>query len=263
MKITVTGRENSPRPAYLIAVRFSYRSSPSIPLTETHQAATFRSPRPYHANHNNSLPISRTPSRREQTTPVRKPRRIPTPLRARMTGMLDIERVYNRRGDRTFAGGRCVVCEEPLEHTLRGERFLQLTCSHVSHEACFYEFIRDIDSQQCPECRAPLGLDPGRGGNIVNLGKKPGPVFTYYATISDAKQKSLAKLSGPTKLLPNTTHSSSISTLNHPLLRSHGILDHQNMVLTLPHQSLNMDMHNLTHGIRAMAPPGLSQRLPL
>ena len=87
-----------------------------------------------------------------------------------MTGMLDIDRSYNRRGDRTFAGGRCAVCEEPLEHTLRGERFLQLTCSHVSHEACFYQFIGDVDSQHCPECGASLGLDPGRGGNVVSLG---------------------------------------------------------------------------------------------
>ena len=63
------------------------------------------------------------------------------------------------------------MCEEPLEHTLRGERILQLSCAHVSHEACFYEFIRESDSQTCPNCGAPLGLDSSRGGNVLDIGK--------------------------------------------------------------------------------------------
>lgn len=84
--------------------------------------------------------------------------------------MLDIERSRTRR-ERTFIGSECAVCEEPLEHTLRGERILQLSCGHVSHEACFYEYIREFDSQHCPTCNATLGLDTSRGGNVLDLGE--------------------------------------------------------------------------------------------
>jgi hypothetical protein len=87
-----------------------------------------------------------------------------------MAGMLDTERSRSRR-ERTFVGSECAVCEEPLEHTLRGERVLQFSCGHVSHEACFYEYIRESDSQYCPTCDAPLGLDTSRGGNVLDLGK--------------------------------------------------------------------------------------------
>lgn len=87
-----------------------------------------------------------------------------------MAGMLDMDRARNRR-DRTFIGNQCAVCEEPLEHTLRGERVLQFSCGHVSHEACFYEYIKEVDSQTCPECNAPLGLDSSRGGNVLDIGK--------------------------------------------------------------------------------------------
>lgn len=93
---------------------------------------------------------------------VRKP---PT----NMAGMLDMDRARSRR-DRTFIGNQCAVCDEPLEHTLRGERVLQFSCSHVSHEACFYEYIKEFESQYCPECNAPLGLDSSRGGNVLDLG---------------------------------------------------------------------------------------------
>ena len=86
-----------------------------------------------------------------------------------MAGMLDAERSRTRR-ERTFIGTECAVCEEPLEHTLRGERVLQFSCGHVSHEACFYEFIKESDSQFCPTCNAPLGLDSNRGGNVLDLG---------------------------------------------------------------------------------------------
>lgn len=86
-----------------------------------------------------------------------------------MTGMLDIDRARSRR-DRTFAGSKCIICDEPLEHTLRGERILQLACSHVSHEACFYEYIRSSDNQRCPGCDAALGLDSSRGGNVLDIG---------------------------------------------------------------------------------------------
>ena len=75
------------------------------------------------------------------------------------------------RRERTFVGSECAVCEEPLEHTLRGERILQFSCSHVSHEACFYEFIKEIESQYCPTCNAPLHLDTSRGGNVLDIGE--------------------------------------------------------------------------------------------
>lgn len=70
------------------------------------------------------------------------------------------------RRERTFIGSACAACEEPLEHTLRGERILQLSCGHVSHEACFYEYIKEFEAQNCPTCDAPLGLDTSRGGGI-------------------------------------------------------------------------------------------------
>ncbi|KAF2235771.1 von Willebrand and RING finger domain-containing protein [Viridothelium virens] len=87
-----------------------------------------------------------------------------------MAGVLDLERSRTRR-DRTFIGAECAVCEEPLEHTLRGERILQFSCQHVSHEACFYEYLREYDAQACPTCEAPLGLDSSRGGNVLDLSK--------------------------------------------------------------------------------------------
>ncbi|KAF1961692.1 von Willebrand and RING finger domain-containing protein [Byssothecium circinans] len=87
-----------------------------------------------------------------------------------MAGVLDIERSRTRR-ERTYIGSECTVCEESLEYTLRGERILQLSCGHVSHEACFYEYIREFESQHCPTCNAALGLDTSRGGNVLDLEK--------------------------------------------------------------------------------------------
>ncbi|KAI1484996.1 Pleckstrin homology domain-containing protein [Biscogniauxia mediterranea] len=87
-----------------------------------------------------------------------------------MSGMMNSDRSRNRR-ERTFVGSECAVCEEPLEHTLRGERILQFSCSHVSHEACFYEFIREFESQYCPSCNSPLHLDTSRGGNVLDIEK--------------------------------------------------------------------------------------------
>ena len=86
-----------------------------------------------------------------------------------MAAVLDIERSRTRR-ERTYIGSDCAVCEEALEHTLRGERILQLSCGHVSHEACFYEYIREFEGQYCPTCDAPLGLDTSRGGNVLDIG---------------------------------------------------------------------------------------------
>ena len=87
-----------------------------------------------------------------------------------MTAITDSDRSRSRR-ERTFIGSECAACEEPLEHTLRGERVLQFSCGHVSHEACFYEYIREADSQYCPTCEAPLGLDTTRGGSILDIGR--------------------------------------------------------------------------------------------
>ena len=80
------------------------------------------------------------------------------------------------RRERTFVGSECAVCEEPLEHTLRGERVLQFSCQHVSHEACFYEFIREFEGQYCPTCDSPLHLDTSRGGNVIDIGSSPGAI---------------------------------------------------------------------------------------
>ncbi|KAL2820830.1 Pleckstrin homology domain-containing protein [Aspergillus cavernicola] len=87
-----------------------------------------------------------------------------------MAGLMDIDRSRTRR-ERTFVGSDCAVCEEPLEHTLRGERVLQFSCAHVAHEACFYEYLREIEGQYCPTCDAPLGLDSTRGGNVLDIEK--------------------------------------------------------------------------------------------
>lgn len=77
------------------------------------------------------------------------------------------------RRERTFIGTNCAACEEPLEHMLRGERILQLSCGHVAHEACFYEYIKEFEAETCPDCQKPLGIDTTRGGNIdfENLNK--------------------------------------------------------------------------------------------
>lgn len=91
-------------------------------------------------------------------------------IRTSTTMTTNADRRGNRR-ERTFVGSECAVCEEPLEHTLRGERILQFSCSHVSHEACFYEFIREFESQYCPTCNAPLHLDTSRGGNVLDIGE--------------------------------------------------------------------------------------------
>ncbi|KKA28651.1 hypothetical protein TD95_001888 [Thielaviopsis punctulata] len=76
------------------------------------------------------------------------------------------------RRERTFVGSECSVCEEPLEHTLRGERILQFSCGHVAHEACFYELIKEFESQYCPSCEAPLHLDTSRGGNVIDIARE-------------------------------------------------------------------------------------------
>lgn len=116
---------------------------------------------------------------KNQSLDERKPSKIQPeqhPTVARLKGqrnsMLAAKGRESRR-ERTFIGSQCAACEEPLEHTLRGERILQLSCGHVAHEACFYEYIKEFEAQSCPTCDAPLGLDPSRGAGIdfENLNK--------------------------------------------------------------------------------------------
>ncbi|KAI2613288.1 Pleckstrin homology domain-containing protein [Hypoxylon sp. NC1633] len=99
---------------------------------------------------------------------------------------MNFERSRTRR-ERTFVGSECAVCEEPLEHTLRGERILQFSCQHVSHEACFYEFIREFESQYCPTCNAPLHLDTSRGGNVLDIEK----ITSMVRSVSTSDNRSL------------------------------------------------------------------------
>ncbi|KAI1781426.1 Pleckstrin homology domain-containing protein [Hypoxylon cercidicola] len=110
-----------------------------------------------------------------------------------MSGMLS-DRNRTRR-ERTFVGSECAVCEEPLEHTLRGERILQFSCTHVSHEACFYEFIREFESQYCPTCNAPLHLDTSRGGNVLDIEKITNMVRS--ASASDSRSLTTQTPSNP------------------------------------------------------------------
>ena len=127
-----------------------------------------------HSDTLQSLGLSRQPSSVDSSHPRNGSSKGSNDLRRRagggMAGMLDTDRSRTRR-ERTFVGSECAVCEEPLEHTLRGERILQFSCGHVSHEACFYEYIKEFESQYCPTCNAPLGLDTSRGGNVLDIGK--------------------------------------------------------------------------------------------
>ena len=86
-----------------------------------------------------------------------------------MASVLDFDHSRNRK-DRTYIGGECAVCEEQLELMLRGERILQLSCGHIAHEACFYEYLKEFDQHSCPICNAPLALDGSRGGPSANIG---------------------------------------------------------------------------------------------
>ncbi|RKF61371.1 putative vwa-like protein [Erysiphe neolycopersici] len=106
---------------------------------------------------------------------------------------MDSDRSRTRR-ERTFVGSECAVCEEPLEHTLRGERVLQFSCGHVSHEACFYEHIKEFESQYCPSCNAPLGLDTSRGGNVLDIEK----LSNIVRSVSASEQQKLSQSSANT-----------------------------------------------------------------
>lgn len=105
-----------------------------------------------------------------------------------MAGLMDGDRSRSRR-ERTFIGSECAVCEEPLEHTLRGERVLQFSCGHVAHEACFYEYIREFEGQYCPTCNAPLGLDTSRGGNVLDIGGSQFHLVVGWCAVLTARRR--------------------------------------------------------------------------
>ncbi|EJT82047.1 von Willebrand RING finger domain-containing protein [Gaeumannomyces tritici R3-111a-1] len=105
----------------------------------------------------------------------------------RSNSVMSSERARTRR-ERTFVGAECAVCEEPLEHTLRGERILQFSCTHVSHEACFYEYIKEIESQYCPRCDAPLHLDTSRAGNVLDIEK----ISNLVRSVTSSDTRSIA-----------------------------------------------------------------------
>jgi hypothetical protein len=113
----------------------------------------------------------------------------PSTTHDELGGMIDATGPKSRR-ERTLIGTECAACEEPLEHTLRGERILQLSCGHVAHEACFYEFIKEFESQECPSCNAPLGLDTSRGGNLNfgNTRPRPQPLCRSLTNNSKTEQ---------------------------------------------------------------------------
>ncbi|KAF2674994.1 hypothetical protein BT63DRAFT_409118 [Microthyrium microscopicum] len=111
--------------------------------------------------------ISRTTSRSSRGSADRPSARSSSSKKG-MASLMDIDHSRGRK-DRTFIGGECAVCEEQLELTLRGERILQLSCGHIAHEACFYEYLREFDSHACPICNAPLSLDSSRGGSVPNI----------------------------------------------------------------------------------------------
>ena len=143
------------------------------------------------------------------------------------------------RRERTFVGSECAVCEEPLEHTLRGERVLQFSCSHVSHEACFYEFIREFDSQYCPTCDAPLHLDTSRGGNVIDIGSSSNGISNEAsrATNSDIEKISnMVRSVGDSRsmLSPTPTPTWDAQTVRPPSLES-GQRRHQQQMQQMQH----------------------------
>ncbi|KAG9511448.1 hypothetical protein KCU79_g24000, partial [Aureobasidium melanogenum] len=63
---------------------------------------------------------------------TQNPPPAPTPtVQDELGDMIDATGPKSRR-ERTLIGTECAACEEPLEHTLRGERILQLSCGHVA-----------------------------------------------------------------------------------------------------------------------------------
>lgn len=130
---------------------------------------------------------------------------------------MNADRSRSRR-ERTFVGSECAVCEEPLEHTLRGERILQFSCTHVSHEACFYEFIREFESQYCPTCNAPLHLDTSRGGNVLDIEK----ISNMVRSVSVNDTRSIATPTPTSNWEDQSTRPPSRSSNQHQHQRTNG-----------------------------------------
>lgn len=126
------------------------------------------------------------------------------------------------RRERTFIGSECAVCEEPLEHTLRGERVLQFSCSHVSHEACFYEFIREFDSQYCPTCDSPLHLDTSRGGNVIDIGSSSNGINQKSQGTNSATEKisNMVRSAGDNRSVNSPTPTWDAQTVRPPSVES-------------------------------------------
>lgn len=67
------------------------------------------------------------------------------------------------RPKRTFAGSNCAICEEPIQHTLQGERIRQLSCLiHVSHEICFQQSNNKYSAKRCPGCNIQTLIDSSK-----------------------------------------------------------------------------------------------------
>ncbi|CAD0099110.1 unnamed protein product [Aureobasidium mustum] len=169
----------------------------------------------------------KTTTRRFASLRDAEPTPAPTPtVHDELGDMIDATGPKSRR-ERTLIGTECAACEEPLEHTLRGERILQLSCGHVAHEACFYEFIKEFESQECPSCNAPLGLDTSRGGNL-DFAKLNNLVNNRSTNSPDLRERTRDTDNTPTPWddPPRHTHQSyasvqSQSHHNHNSLPSH------------------------------------------
>lgn len=145
------------------------------------------------------------------------------------------------RRERTFIGSACAACEEPLEHTLRNERIIQLSCGHVAHEACFYEYIKEFEAQNCPSCDAPLGVDTSRGGGI-DFGELNKVIRSAQA--SDHSDRFRDPQSTPTPWDADTLRSGPTANQSSPRRPARQTREH-----LIPEQARSNGYHyNSTHG---------------
>ncbi|KAF2086469.1 von Willebrand and RING finger domain-containing protein [Saccharata proteae CBS 121410] len=169
-----------------------------------------------------------------------------------MAGILDLERTRTRR-ERTFIGSECAVCEEPLEHTLRGERILQLNCGHVSHEACFWEYIGEFQEQSCPTCDAPLALDTSRGGNVLDMDKLSTIVRSVHGGKDNRDSRSTAAT--PTPWDQQTVH-----TVNTPTIHERPPTNHTHHSSVTHHQSHHAQDQRLSSHSRDSRPERMNSQ---
>ncbi|CAD6505392.1 BgTH12-00883 [Blumeria graminis f. sp. triticale] len=163
--------------------------------------------------------------------------------------LMDTQKTRTRR-ERTFVGSECAVCEEPLEHTLRGERILQFSCGHVSHEACFYEHIKEFELQYCPSCNAPLGLDTSRGGSVLDIEKLTSIVRSVSAN------ESMSILQPPTQPWDNQTIRPSSRDSSAKTLQRGYNMDHENYD-SRSRYSLPLKMTHARHDSDHTRPPSV------